>query len=214
MTTAQAPRKRGRLSQEDRRAQLLGCALKVFAEHGLDGGNHALIAKEADVSVPTVFFYFSTREKLVDAVLTEVEDNYKRSIKKVRSSKDPAIQVLLDFDKAMFDTLKDYPYNSRIFLEWSIMVRAETWPRFLKLHKTIIKTLANLIKRGQSEGSFRPELVPEDEAYILHASSYSISQMKLLGLGPAKFKSYRKSILQTVLLPGHPDNPFTNGTEG
>ena len=109
----------------------------------------------------------------------------------------------------MFDTIKNYPYNSRIFLEWSIKVRADIWPRFLKLHKMIIKTLTNLIKRGQSEGSFRPELVPEDEAYILHASSYSISQMMLTGGGQNKFKSYRKSILQTVMLPGHPDNPFT-----
>jgi TetR/AcrR family hemagglutinin/protease transcriptional regulator len=214
MSNSTAPRKRGRLSQEDRRAQLLKCALKVFAEHGLDGGNHALIAKEAQVSVPTVFFYFSTREKLVDAVLTEVEQNYKKHIKKVRESKDPAIKVLLGFDKAMFDTMKDYPYNSRIFLEWSIMARADIWPRFLKFHKLIIKTLSTLIKRGQAEGSFRPELVPEDEAYILHASSYSISQMKLTGMGPTKLKSYRKSILQTVLLPGHPDNPFTNGSEG
>ena len=98
MTKPAAPQRRGRLSQEDRHAQLLKCALKVFAEHGLDAANHALIAKEAGVSVPTVFFYFSNCEKLIDSVLTEVETNYIRALKQVRDSKEPAINVLLGFD--------------------------------------------------------------------------------------------------------------------
>ena len=198
--TTASPRKRERLTQEDRRAQLLECAIKIFSEYGLDAANHALIAEEAKVSVPTVFFYFNSRENLVDAVLTEVERVHKISFKNANKSTKPANEVLIELSTAMIDTLDFNFHHSRIFLEWSIMARSDIWPRFLKLHKIIINTLVKLIKRGQAEGNCRPDIIPEDEAHILHASSYVMSQMMLTGQKANKIDRYRKSVLETVLL--------------
>ncbi len=58
-----------RLDPAERRPQLLQCAIRVFARRGLGGAHHAEIAREARVSVPTVFFYFldwstATREEI------------------------------------------------------------------------------------------------------------------------------------------------------
>jgi AcrR family transcriptional regulator len=64
---------RRRLSPGARRAELMACALAVFARRGLGEARHAEIAAEAGVSVATVFVYFPTREALVDAVLDEVD---------------------------------------------------------------------------------------------------------------------------------------------
>jgi len=58
-----------RLDPSERRPQLLQCAIRVFARRGLGGAHHAEISREARVSIPTVFFYFPTREVLVMAVL-------------------------------------------------------------------------------------------------------------------------------------------------
>jgi TetR/AcrR family hemagglutinin/protease transcriptional regulator len=195
-------RKRERLSQEERRTQLLNCAVKIFAEHGLDAANHALVAEEASVSVPTVFFYFGSREKLVDAVLTDVERVNKLNFNKALENKAPANEVLIALSFDMIDSLNDHTYHSRIFREWSIMERADIWPRFLKLHQMIINTLIKIIKRGQREGNLRAELNAEDEAYILHASSYSMAHMMLTGCSQSKIESYLRTVLGTVLLPG------------
>jgi len=199
-------RKRERLSQEERRTQLLNCAVKIFAEHGLDAANHALVAEEANVSVPTVFFYFGSREKLVDAVLTEVERVNKLNFKKALKNKAPADEVLIALSFDMIDSLEDHSYHSRIFREWSIMERAEIWPRFLKLHQMIINALVKIVERGQREGNMRSELNAEDEAYMLHASSYSMAHMMLTGCSREKIESYLRTVLKTVLLPG----AFTN----
>lgn len=194
------PRKRQRLSQEDRRSQLLKCAVKIFAEHGLNAANHALIAEDAGVSVPTVFFYFSSRDKLVDAVLSDVERVHIINFKRAGKSKKPANIVLRELGDGMTTVLEDHRYHSRIFLEWSIMAGADIWPRFLKLHAFIINTLTKIIERGQKEGSCHANLVAEDEAYILHASAYTITQMKLTGYGQDKIERYITSVLRTVAI--------------
>lgn len=191
-------RKRQRLTQEDRRAQLLKCAVKIFAEHGLNAANHALIAEDAGVSVPTVFFYFSSRESLVDAVLSDVERVHIINFKRALNSKKKANVVLRELGESMTSSLEEHRYHSRIFLEWSIMARADIWPRFLKLHQYIIQTLTKIIERGQREGTCHPKLVAEDEAYILHATAYNITQMKLTGCPPDRIERYINSVLRTV----------------
>ena len=61
-----------RLTAEARRAQLLNCALEVFASRGLSEARHTDVAAAAGVSVPTMFHYYPTREVLAEAVLAEV----------------------------------------------------------------------------------------------------------------------------------------------
>ncbi len=64
---------RRRLEPSERRAQLLKHAISAFAEAGIERAAHADVAARAQVSTPTVFNYFPTRDALVDAVLSEVE---------------------------------------------------------------------------------------------------------------------------------------------
>ena len=67
---------RRRLDPGVRRAQLLEHAMTAFAEAGIERAVHADVANLAKVSTPTVFKYFPTRNALVDAVLSEIEDAF------------------------------------------------------------------------------------------------------------------------------------------
>ncbi len=71
---AEPVRKRAeRLQPEQRRKQLLRCAVREFARTGIGSTVHADVARDASVSVPTVFQYFATREHLTNAIIAEVE---------------------------------------------------------------------------------------------------------------------------------------------
>ncbi|MGY9003943.1 MAG: TetR family transcriptional regulator, partial [Rhodospirillales bacterium] len=48
----------GRLPPQERQQQLLRCAVQVFAQLGIGAAVHADVAREAEVSVATVFTYF------------------------------------------------------------------------------------------------------------------------------------------------------------
>ena len=56
---------------EDRRARILDCALRLFAEQGIRGTTAAQIAKASAVTPAMVNYYFGNREGLIDAVVNE-----------------------------------------------------------------------------------------------------------------------------------------------
>jgi TetR/AcrR family hemagglutinin/protease transcriptional regulator len=173
----------------------------VFADHGLGAANHALVAAEAQVSVPTVFFYFKTREKLVDAVLSEVEHFVGSAFESAMHDDRPADEALMQLVRKEVQALETHPNHVRVFFEWGIAMRAPIWPRFVKLDRRMLSVLKMLIERGQREGCFRRDLVPEDEAQILHAASRVLAQMKLLNAPQARIDRFHQSMVQTLLVP-------------
>lgn len=182
--------------------------MKVFAEHGLGAGNHGLIAQEARVSVPTVFVYFATREALLDAVLSEIEAHYKGAFARAERNKRPAMESLLHLSHTIMHAADTHPYHWRVFLEWSIAVRAQIWPRYLILHRGMIRVITRLIERGRREGSCRLDLIPEDEAQILHAASYALAQMRLTGASTSRMERFQQSMINTILI-----HPLPNAAE-
>lgn len=70
---ASAPK---RLDRNTRKAQLLQHAIAAFADAGIERAVHADVAIRANVSTPTVFKYFPTRNALVDAVLSDIEATF------------------------------------------------------------------------------------------------------------------------------------------
>ena len=148
---ASRPRAR-RLSPLERRAQLLTCALEVFARRGLGEARHAEIAKEAGVAIATVFFYFPTRAALVQAVLTEVQRFYCAMADRVHGQDLPAPQLLLEHGIAFANSVDTHPNYARVWLDWSTAIRDEVWPQYLKFQDYVVKAIEKTIRRGRHAG--------------------------------------------------------------
>src|SRR2546425_9656361 len=84
------------LDKAERRALLLQCAMRVFARRGIGAAHHAEVAREAKVSVPTGFFYFPTREALVNAVLEEVARFFIEMAEAAHGKRRPAAEISLE----------------------------------------------------------------------------------------------------------------------
>lgn len=67
-------KKRVRMSKEDRRAQIIDSAMKLFVVNGYNATTTASIAEEANISEVTLFRHFSTKEELfiegIEPILT------------------------------------------------------------------------------------------------------------------------------------------------
>jgi len=201
-----------RLSHDKRRQQLMACAIRVFAKHGLVASTHAQVAAAAKISVPAVFFYFTTRESLIGAVLTQVERFYTTAL---ASANDPSLsadRTLMAMCRTMAGTLETHPDYSRIWIEWSVAVRSKIWPRFLKLHDAIARTVAKVIERGQREGVFRRDIDPRDEAAILISASGALIQMKETGARPERMERFQQSMVQSVMVQDQ-DKSRRRGTQ-
>jgi AcrR family transcriptional regulator len=60
-----------RLTNDDRRAQLLASAVEQFAEHGYDELSMSAIARAAGISKPLLYHYFPSKQRLFEAALSQ-----------------------------------------------------------------------------------------------------------------------------------------------
>src|SRR5271169_2422292 len=56
------------------REKILATALTLFTSRGFFGTPTSLISKEAGVSTGTLFFYFKTKEELIDTIYRRVKE--------------------------------------------------------------------------------------------------------------------------------------------
>jgi len=197
----EAPVRGRRLSSGARRAQLLACALSVFARRGLGEGRHAEIAEDAAVAVPTVFVYFPTREALVDSVLDEIARYFTEMAEHVHSSAKPAREVLLDHIVAFTDSVESHPDHARVWLDWSTAIRDRIWERYLEFEEGVIAVVRGTIERGQREGSVAVDADADDQARLLVGSSHMLAQMKFAGRPREKIDQFVGTLMASLL--GH-----------
>jgi len=191
----QTPRAR-RLAPAARRAQLLACAVRVFARRGIGAARHTEVAAEAGLSVPSVFVYFPSREALVAAVLDEVarfiHDDVLLPLARDEIAAD---RVLLDSALAFARAVETHPDHARLWLEWSTAVRDDVWPRYLAFQDRVIALLAGTMKRGQREGSLPDTLDTDDAVRLLVGSAHMIAQMQIAGMDAARVRHFIESVI-------------------
>jgi TetR/AcrR family hemagglutinin/protease transcriptional regulator len=185
-----------RLPPEQRRAQLLAHALRVFARRGLGGARHAEIAGEAGVSVSTVFVYFPTRAELLAAVLGEVERFLVEMAERTHAARAPAPEVILAHARAFADSVDTHPDHARVWLDWSTAVRDEVWPRYLEFQERVVRILEGTIRRGIREGTIPADVDPEADARLIVGSAHMIAQMKFTHLAPERVERFLRTLVR------------------
>ena len=187
-----------RLDPSERRPQLLQCAIRVFARRGLGGAHHAEISREARVSIPTVFFYFPTREVLVMAVLDEVARFLTDMTVRIHSGGGPAPQIVLAHAKAFADSVETHPDYARVWLDWSTAIREEIWPHYLEFQERIVAIIADTIRRWRLEHAMIDEEA-EDDARLIVGSAHMIAQMKFTRCPADKVDRFLRTLVRSTL---------------
>jgi TetR/AcrR family hemagglutinin/protease transcriptional regulator len=187
-----------RLDPAERRPQLLQCAIRVFARRGLGGAHHAEIAREARVSVPTVFFYFPTREALVMAVLDEVARFLTEMTVTIHSGGGAAPQIVLAHAKAFADSVDTHTDYARVWLDWSTAIREEIWPHYLEFQERIVAIIANTIRRWRLDRGITDDEA-EDDARLIVGSAHMIAQLKFTRCPADKVDHFLRTLVRSTL---------------
>ena len=172
--------------------------MRVFARRGLGSARHSEIAREAKVSVPTVFFYFPTREALVKAVLDEVARFLTDMTVEIHTSCEPAPDIVLAHTKAFADSVDTHPDYARVWLDWSTAMREEIWPQYLEFQENIVGVIANTIRRWQHERG-TPDEEAEDDARLIVGSAHMVAQMKFTRCAPEKVDRFLRTLVRSTL---------------
>ena len=193
----------GRMSPAARKEQLLSCAIKVFANKGIGEAVHADVAAHAGVSTPTTFHYFRTRNDLVFAVLDEIHRFLIEEIVVTHYSPDlNGAESIEDILMTFCDAIQTKPEYIQVWLEWSVSIKREIWPQYLKFYRAAIKGVKVVLRRGIEDGSVKPQIDLDDCARVIVGLAHTVAQMKYS-------KCSRKTIQHTIhsLVSGYLADP-------
>lgn len=173
---------RQRLSQAERRDQLLRCAVVDAAKVGLGRLTHAGVARESGVAVPTVFAYFGNRTALVEATVEEVKRFYLELAAHWHRPEIPARAAIEGHIRAYYASIHSALPYAQVWLEWCTAVRNEfgIWTSFLDYYERMIGLLAGSVRRGQRQGTIGKSVNAVDAARLLVACGVTVTQLHFM----------------------------------
>ena len=162
------PSSRWNRRKQARPPEILGAALKVFAEKGYAGARMDDIAKRAGVTKGTIYLYFESKEAVFK---TLVRDTIGAALaivtESVRVSEGPAKDLVRFALTTMGHLLTT---SDRVVLPKIIIAESGNFPELARFYREEVidrglAVLAGVIERGVAQGEFRK--VPVEHAVRL-----------------------------------------------
>ncbi|MGJ8564456.1 MAG: TetR/AcrR family transcriptional regulator [Alphaproteobacteria bacterium] len=181
--------KRLRLDPEERRAQLLECAVKAYALSGVGRAGHGDVAKLAGVSTGTVFNYFPTREALTDAVLEFIRGHFRTLLSSLPDSVITASDYVRYMATAYDGLTEAHPDITKVLLNWSVTFSPAIRPQFLAFQNEILVTITDSLP-GVKADQFGVRMIL--------ASSNMLGQMKLDNTDPETIQKFVDRVADAI----------------
>ncbi|GAA2442770.1 TetR family transcriptional regulator [Actinomadura vinacea] len=96
------------VKSEQTRALIVQTALRLFRERGYEATTMRAIAKEAGVSVGNAYYYFGSKEELIQAYYDELQEDHLKACRAVLDAEKDFAARLLGVLKARVDTMVPY----------------------------------------------------------------------------------------------------------
>jgi TetR/AcrR family fatty acid metabolism transcriptional regulator len=149
--------KRPTFTEAARRVQLIECAIETIATLGYAQASLAQIADRAGISKGVIVYYFSSKEALIEQVVTDI---YTAAVQAVtpQIAAQPTAQLRL---QAYIQSAVDYigTHRMRMVALLEIALNSRTADGKLRYGGTseewILSALETLLRQGQEDGEFR-----------------------------------------------------------
>jgi AcrR family transcriptional regulator len=156
MSPVGRPKRAERL--EPSRKHLLGAAIDCFARFGYQGTSIDRIARHAGVTKGALYYHFRDKEDLLFAAVTERVGEFERKVlRDVEPARDALSTLRRVVDACFFHATVS---NHRRFIITLMVEALDTNPRLSEEFRRILRGmrfyLAEVVRRGQREGSIRP----------------------------------------------------------
>ena len=195
MTSASGPRPYATLlaKGEDRRQRIMAVAERLLARNGWRNTSLALIAKEAGVTPAGLLHHFESKEQLLNAVLDardaddEIHADYRSGDLISELSRVPE----------RFERAPELIGTFTVLLVENIAPDAPLHDRMHKRYRDAIDIITEIIKRGQSDGTFRPDFDAVTKAVEILAFINGMETLWLLDRSiplTEVFKGYAESL--------------------
>jgi AcrR family transcriptional regulator len=161
---------------DDRQAQLLGIACRLFSERGFNGTSLRDIAEEAKVTKAALYYHFPNKESLFAKIVLE---SLEALLNQVREACDEAGTPEAKVRAFMITTAENYQHNREAWIASSNAFRTHgdspSKAKAVALRDQYEKLLRGCIREGIESGHFR-EVDPAMAGRVLLSAVNSMSR--------------------------------------
>jgi TetR/AcrR family transcriptional regulator, fatty acid metabolism regulator protein len=173
----------GSTAVEDKRRQILGAAVRVFARKGFHASRVGDIAEEAGVAHGLLYHYFDSKDQVLEAVFHENWSVLIERIASVEQSDEPAADQLRHISAIILRTWLHLPDVVRVVIR-EFGRSPELAERIGELTQPI-EVIQRVIERGIAAGEFRADLDASVAATVVYGSIDELLTGWVLGRLPA-----------------------------
>ena len=149
------------------RRQLLDAALVVIAERGYAEATVDRIVEVAGVSKGVAYYHFSSKADIAESILVEGIGELIASFEAVAAAAPSATGALVSMVELFATVIFDNAAFGRFFVA-ELWRPGRAWSAVMRGHEQrLLALLEAQLRRGQAEGTVRPELDPAFEAVAL-----------------------------------------------
>src|SRR5215472_6184581 len=164
-----APPRRTRLTAEQRRESILNAATEVFAAAGYRAAKVSDVAARIGVSEPVIFQNFGSKEALYAAVLDRAAQGIRGELQAHAGQHGSAAEVLAHVLSPPRASGRHGPgAHGMLFGDAATLLADPGLPEpTRRTARSLAGHLADLVRRGQADGSIRADANPEAAAWML-----------------------------------------------
>lgn len=151
----------------EKQQEILNAAEKLFEEKGFDGTSVRDIAKEANVNLAMISYYFGSKDKLLEALFETRLDNFRINYELIFDKDFTAFESL---EKLVHVYVKTMNQNAGVYkilsVEGGIKKRLINSDSFTKIKKFNLELVSKVLQKGIDAGVFNKTVSP----VLLHST--------------------------------------------
>lgn len=193
--------------QQKNSETILNAALDVFSANGFRGATLDQIAAVAGLSKPNLLYYFSSKEAIHTALLSQLLDTWLDPLRAIDARGEPLAEII-GYVRRKLEMSRDYPRESRLFANDILQGGPHTRPTIEGELKTLVDEKTGILQRWMDEGriaSLPPaHLIFSIWALTQHYADFEVQVRVVLGPGHDPFAEagdYLETLFRKLLTP-------------
>jgi AcrR family transcriptional regulator len=165
--------------KEQRRAEILDAAQRVFFQKGLQATTMEEIAEEAELSKGTLYLYYKSKEDLYLAVMMRGMGILYKMFEPIVSSSEPTVGKIVRMTEAYYEFFHKHRNYFRMFYFFQYpmfhkQVSDEMMQCCAEENQRVWNMVVRVIQQGVEEGDLRSDVSPMEIGIIIWSNANAL----------------------------------------
>lgn len=143
----------------DRRDRITAVAARLFAARGIAATTVRMIGDEAGVLSGSLYHHFSSKEEMVDAIISSYFEELLARYKAILAAQHTPRDRLAELVRESFRSIADHPEACEIYRnDYKYLAGIPRFAYVVKATSEVQRTWLSVIAEGVADGAFRADL--------------------------------------------------------